>query len=205
MKTKLITLTLALVLSASAQIMPTDAHYASKIVGATSSTNSPSIRDGFNIIIDGITSGVTNWYFVPYVSYSPDRVGSKYGGGLAALYPVSDYVTTGLRVEYTGNTVKGISGTATLQYPLTLFGKVKVVPFAYAGVNFGLSGKSYLGITIPGEPDDTVGAVTGYGASVMLYRSASGNFTLGLVGDYEQHHAYGVSQLNLGPIFNVKW
>lgn len=172
----------------------------SPIASDAIATNAPSIQNDLRDILDHVVNSTSNLYFTPYLSYCTDN--QRFGGGLGIFYPATEHLVTGVRVEYSDQTVRGVSGSAALQLPLRLAG-VSVTPFAYAAIGYGLSGKAFYGVTVPGRPDDTISAVTGYGLSTQFYQSQ--HWTIGLVADYETWHAYGTRQLNVGPLFNYRW
>ena len=163
-------------------------------------TNAPTIQDDLKDILNHVVDSTSNFYFTPYLSYTPDN--QRFGGGLGVFYPATEHLVTGVRVEYSDQTVRGVSGSAALQLPVRIAG-LNFTPFAYAAIGYGLSGRAFYGVTVPGRPDSTVSAVTGYGASLQFYRSE--HWTVGLVADYETWHAYGTSQVNVGPLFNYRW
>lgn len=82
----------------------------------------------------------TNVIVVGYGEINMDDT-SKYGGGLAIGYHASDYLVPFVRLDYIDHNITEVSATAQLQLPATLFGKLTLVPLAYAGTGTAVGGK----------------------------------------------------------------
>ena len=96
-------------------------------------TNGPSVgffTDTINWLAEG-----SNFIVVPYGIVSSGN-NNKYeaGGGVALAYSISQYVVTGMRMEYLNKDFYQASFNGQLQVPITLFKKVTVVPFVLGGV-----------------------------------------------------------------------
>lgn len=103
----------------------------------------------------------TNFIVVPYGIVSSGNNG-KYGGGggVALAYEVSKYFDSGMRIEYLNKAFYQGSFTSQLQVPVTLFGKVTVVPFLLGGVAVPFGG----GAADPGS----VQGIAGTGLAIRL-------------------------------------
>lgn len=106
----------------------------------------------------------TNWSVAPFVTYISDE--KDIGGGIAALYSISDYAGAFLRIDYFDDQVFMPSGNFQLQLPITLAGKFQVVPFAFTGaassLNTGESDGELIGLLGTGlglRVTDRVGVV----------------------------------------------
>lgn len=138
---------------------------------AQTNTNSTSIisgpaADAWNFIT---TEGVTNWMVAPFGIYS--TTSKEAGGGLALGYKLSDFVVPILRIDYIGKEFWMPSANLQLQMPVTILGKVTVVPFTFAGVATTISGG--------GDQNGAAVGMLGIGGALRL----SSKFDL--VGDYE--------------------
>lgn len=103
------------------------------------STNAPVISGPVQDAWDFVTTqGSTNWMIAGYGIYSIDS--KKWGGGLGVGYKLSDFVVPTIRLDYLANEIWMPSGNLQLQVPITLFGKVTTIPFAFAGVATCVSG-----------------------------------------------------------------
>ncbi len=89
-------------------------------------------------VLQFLTVG-SNWIVAPYAIY--DAGTKKTGGGVAGLYRVSDFVYTGLRLDYIGKELWMPSCQVQLQAPFRIMQKVEVIPFVTAGLATPLSGK----------------------------------------------------------------
>lgn len=78
------------------------------------------------------TQGITNWFVVPFATY--DTTAKDFGGGLALGYKLSDYVAPVMRFDYIHGGAYSAQADMQLQLPVTLFNKVTLVPFGFAGV-----------------------------------------------------------------------
>ena len=104
-----------------------------------------------------------------YPGFAPDikssGVSSKWGAGIAALYPINPYSFAGLRLDYMGDQFWMPSCTVGLKADLTILGKFNVTPFTIGGAIFPLSGSSQ---------DGSVGAIVGAGFTSCLWKSDDG-------------------------------
>lgn len=103
----------------------------------------------------------TNFIVVPYGILTVDDH-NKYGGGggIALGYEVSQYFVSGMRLEYINKAFYQGSFTGQLQIPVTLFGKVTVVPFLLGGVSVPFGGGA--------QDPSSVQGVAGTGLAVRL-------------------------------------
>lgn len=106
----------------------------------------------------------TNWSFVAYASHAKGLLDSKgenaeWGGGIAALYPLNDYIRTGVRLQYFASDWFMPSVNVQLQSSYKLFGTAAVfTPIAFTGIASPVGGSPENG---------TVGTLFGAGASVV--------------------------------------
>lgn len=179
----------------------TDDYFANRVPGAAeemvvTETNRPTLRDGFQQIIDALFVGKTNWFAVTYALYAPG-VSEKWGGGVGVFYPVTDYFLAGVRVDYLDGGFWMPSGNATIQVPLRV-GKVSFTPFGYAGVG--------VPINLPGESsgsDRDIAGIIGYGLAVKLY--GGDRWGVGLIGDVETWTGFPGQQYRFGAVWNLKF
>lgn len=156
---------------------------------------------------DAISNGETNWLFEAHGLYAPS-LAQKYGGGVGVLFPLSDYVVTGIRLDYVDGGFWMPSGNVGLQLPIKLpFLGLKVTPFGYAGIGVPVSGATFGSIQIPGRPPvDNNGqptAIIGYGAALRLWTSADGSKLFDLAGDTESWSGFPGQQYRFAALF--KW
>lgn len=104
-----------------------------------------------------------------YPGFAPDikvnGVSSKWGAGVAALYPINAYSFAGVRLDYLGDQFWMPSCTVGLKADLTILGKYNVTPFTIGGAIFPLSGSTQ---------DGQVGAIVGGGFTSCLWKSEDG-------------------------------
>jgi len=144
------------------------------------STNPPTISGALTELYDALsTSGLataTNYAVEPYLTYAPKAPGgNQVGGGALIVYNVSQFVGTGLGVDYLGQ-FSLVSANLTLRvptHPFTFTGvawatNLAVVPFALAGVGTPLSGAGTGAI-----------AITDAGAYVSFGHLWGGKFNTG--------------------------
>jgi len=120
----------------------------------------------------------------PYGIISSD--GEKYGGGIALAYRLTDFVVPVLRIDYYDQEIWMPSASIQLQAPITLSGKVRVTPFAFAGVATPLSDP---------EHDRPVEGIFGVGAAVGLSKHFS------LVADVEVWTGFEAEQIRFGVVY----
>lgn len=172
----------------------------------------PTIQGGVQQIIDAFKSGQTNWYIGTYGLYAPG-LQKKAGGGAAFLYPLSQYVVTGARVDYVNGGFWMPSGNATLQIPLKLSTWLTVTPFGYAGVGVPVSGATISGLTLGAAPKDNNGqptAILGYGVAADLWHATTPGThwysidSIHVVVDRETWSGFTGYQYRAGLFFNKK-
>lgn len=176
-------------------------------------TNVTTVQGGFQEIVDAVKSGQTNWYFGSYAIYTPS-LSKHVGAGISADYPLSQYIITGLRLDYVNGGFWMPSGNATFQLPLKLTSWLTVTPFAYAGIGIPISGSKVDGFTLGNVPKDNSGnatAILGYGGSVSLYSRGRKDVnwwdidSVYLVGDRETWSGFSGQQYRAGLFFNKKF
>ena len=118
----------------------------------------------------------TNWTVAISPSYAPGLKNStgkaqEFGGTLALMYPLSQYVLTGARLDFLGGDLFNPSIGATFQVPIKWFGPFNVTPFAVSGVSMPISGAA--------KANGVVGAIYGAGLKATLWQSAAGTTRVG--------------------------
>lgn len=136
-------------------------------------------------IIDFLSQG-SNWMVAPYATYSTED--SKIGGGVAALYKVTDFVATGLRLDYIGSKFWMPSCQFQLQAPFVLLGKLTVTPFTVAGLATPIGGG--------GNNNGSAIGIFGAGASVAINKKIS------IVADYEKWTDIPGHQIRFGFLYH---
>lgn len=108
-----------------------------------------------------------------YPSYDPyitvGGVKKPYGFGLSVLYPINEYTFAGGRIDFLGNTFWAPSAVVGAKYTLKNL-PLQPTVFTVAGLIMPLGGA--------GTENRVVGAITGMGATVTLWQSKDGNFTV---------------------------
>lgn len=175
------------------------------------STNTPTIQGGFQELVDAFKNGNTNWFFEMHGLYAPS-LQNKYGGGIGAFHPLSQYVLYGARVDYVDGGFWMPSGSATFQIPLKLISWLTVTPLTYAGIGVPISGATISGFKVPGKVIDNNGqatAILGYGAAIDIYRNSGTNALkwyqpnkIAIVGDRETWSGFPGFQYRLGVVLN---
>lgn len=127
----------------------------------------------------------SNWMIAPYGIYGPSS--HAYGAGVCALYKVSDFIAPGIRLDYFNGSVVMPSGQFQLQAPLTLMGKLTVVPFVFSGIATPLAGK--------GKDNGSPIGMFGVGAAVRV----SSHFDIVL--DVEKWTNFQGNQYRLGFLY----
>jgi hypothetical protein len=126
----------------------------------------------------------SNFMIAPYGIVSTD---GKTGGGLAIAYKLSDFVVPTMRLDYYDHEVWMPSASLQLQAPLTLAGKLTVIPFAFSGIATAVAGR--------GAENGTVVGIFGAGGAVRL------STTVDLVADYEHWTGFKGDQIRFGVLF----
>lgn len=143
----------------------------SSATAQTQTNSTPTVQGGLQQIVDAMKSGETNWWGEAHGLYAPG-LQNKYGGGVGAFWNLSQYVYTGIRVDYVNGGFWMPSGSATMQLPVKVFSWLQFAPLAYVGVGVPLSGATVGSVTLPGQtPKDNNGqatAILGYGAALRV-------------------------------------
>lgn len=117
-------------------------------------TNAPipvlTFSDSVNRALTALSTG-TNWVIGGFFTYVRDRNAEKnlWGGGVAALFKLSDNAGTMLRAEELDGTFYLITGNLQLQLPFDLLqGKIRCTPFGFVGGgdSFGSHAQGMVGI-----------------------------------------------------------
>jgi hypothetical protein len=131
-----------------------------------------------------LSSSSTNWMAATYGIATSE---GQYGGGVAAAFRLSDYVAPTLRLDYLDGRVWMPSADLQLQAPLTLFGKLTLVPFAFTGIATPIAGR--------GADNGTVVGMFGAGGAVRL------SSHLDLVADVEKWTGFKGQQYRFGILY----
>ena len=148
------------------------------------------------------TSAAKSVVVAIYPSYAPElQVGGKkqqLGFGLAALYPVSQYVYTGIRVDYLGGNFWAPSINVGLKADVQLFG-VNITPMLYTGGVVPLSGA--------GDQNKDWGYITGGGAMVSVWKGTlfKKEASLTLAATAEKWSQFDGNVYHLAPVLRIKW
>lgn len=176
-------------------------------LSALSQTNDPPAATDTNAPASLLSSPVveffengSNWMFAAYGIY--DTTTKDFGEGFGVGYEPSPYVVTSIRLDaLNSGPHAGVwvpSGSLQLQVPVTFMGKLKVVPFTYAGLATSLNN---LASSENGSPIGIFGA----GAAVHFSTTPSGKWYVpeGLIGDWEKWTGGGFndSQIRAGLFF----
>ena len=148
----------------------------------TVSTNTPVVDSP---VFQFLASSSSNWFVAPYGIATTKA--SKYGGGLAIGYKLSDYVAPVMRLDYLDGTLWMPSASLQLQVPFTLFGKVTTIPFTFAGIATPIAGAG----TLNGS------AVGIYGAGAAFRLTTKFDF----VGDIEKWSSFPGQQIRFGVLY----
>lgn len=100
--------------------------------------DNPFISGPTVVILDFLSQG-SNWMAAAYGTMN-DKA-DKFGGGVALAYKVSDFIAPTMRLDYFDGKVWMPSASVQLQVPVTILGKVTVIPFALTGIATPISGK----------------------------------------------------------------
>jgi hypothetical protein len=124
-------------------------------------TNAPPATNTWEQITGTLNDigSASNWMFAAYGIY--DFTTAKAGGGLAAVYNVTDLVGTTLRLDYINDQLWRPSGGLQIQYPIKLFnGKITVIPFVDSGLSTAIGGA--------GDKNGSAIAIYGTGAAIRI-------------------------------------
>jgi len=143
----------------------------------------PSLPEYVTTWLNFLGTTSTNWVVAPYAIYVDDDVNS-FGGGIAAMYSVSQYALTGLRLDYVNGELWMPSVNLTLQLPLKVADKVTVAPFAISGLATPLGGR--------GDDNGEAVGILGGGLAVRVTKN------LGVVYDAEMWSRFSGTQHRFG-------
>lgn len=157
------------------------------VAQAQTETNTPpGVISGPGAEVLSFLGTASNLMVVPFGTYSTDN-GGKFGGGIALAYKASDFVCPMLRFDYLDKQITMPSAALQLQLPVTIAGKITVIPFAFSGVATPISGK--------GNDNGAVSGMFGAGAAVRI----SSRFDL--VGDIEKWTGFKGQQYRFGVLY----
>jgi len=136
----------------------------------TNTATKPTIQGGVQQIVDAFKSGKTNVWGEVHGLYAP-ALEKKYGGGVGLFWNLSDYVYSGVRVDYVDGDFWMPSGNVTVQAPIEITSWLTVAPLGYAGIGVPISGATVGGTTLGAPARDNNGdptAILGYGVAVRM-------------------------------------
>lgn len=155
-------------------------------------TNPPVIAspvlDAFNFL----STPTSNWMFAAYGIFTK---GEGEGIGVGALYKVSDTFGAVLRLDRIGKDTFMPSGNFQVQVPVTLMGKITVVPFAFTGIATPLNDS--------GNHDAVIG-IFGIGTAVRVPESIKAKSRFipeAVIYDYEKWTSYQGAQHRFGLLW----
>lgn len=138
-----------------------------------------------------------------YPSYAPDLKlangkSASWGVGAAALYPVSQFVYTGIRVDYLGGSLWAPSINLGLKADVQIFG-LNFTPLAYTGAVVPLSGS--------GDTDGDFGYIIGGGIKATLWKGTvfGKEASLDVAATAEKWSQFDGEVYHLAPVFRIKW
>jgi hypothetical protein len=137
-----------------------------------------------------------------YPSYAPSLLvdGDKkaWGFGASVLYPINDFLYTGLRVDYLGGNFWAPSINVGLKATVQVFG-VNVTPMLYTGAVVPLSGA--------GDLNKEFGYITGGGATVAIWRGKifKKDAVLNLAASAEKWSQFDGNVYHISPVLAIKW
>lgn len=153
--------------------------------GQTTNTNTNPIISGPALVALDFLSQGSNYMAVAYGTMS-DKA-DKFGGGVALGYKVNDFLAPTLRLDYYDGKVWMPSASLQLQAPITILGKLTVIPFAISGIATPISGK--------GSSDGSAVGIFGAGMAVKLSSSFD------LIGDCEKWTGFTGYQFRFGALY----
>jgi hypothetical protein len=138
--------------------------------------------------------------FAAYPGFAPDLqvngVSKSWGFGVAALYPLSKYAFTGVRIDYMGDAFFAPSVDVGFKADIQLFGHT-VTPFAIGGAIAPLQGA--------GDKTKEVGAIVGSGFTSVIWKSADGKKMVNLFYAVEHWTLFNGVVHRPGAAFSVKF
>ena len=120
------------------------------------STNTPVLTGAGAELIQFLGTA-SNIMVAPYGTYSSEGKG---GGGIALAYEVGNFIAPMLRFDYLDKEITMPSASVQLPAPITIAGKLTVIPFGFTGVATPLSGK--------GNDNGSVQGIFGAGLAVRV-------------------------------------
>lgn len=146
------------------------------VVGIDTNSTTPVLSGPLTDVFKFLGQG-SNWLVAPYGILTGS--GSKYdfGAGIALGYKLNDYVVPTMRLDYLDRRLWMPSASLQLQAPVTLFGKVTVIPFGFTGIAVPISGA--------GTGNGEVVGIFGAGGAVRLDFLGSFFKHMDAVADYE--------------------
>lgn len=171
---------------------------------AETGTNAPSgsTKDRLISFVQD-TSAARSLVFAFYPSFASklvDADGNKnqWGFGAAALYPISQYVYTGIRVDYLAGEFWAPSINVGLKADVQIFGW-NFTPMVYSGGVVPLSGA--------GEKNGDWGYILGAGAKARLWEGKvfGKAAAFDLAATVEKWSQFDGEVLHIAPVFKITW
>jgi len=158
-------------------------------IKTSAQTNPPVIASPVMDAFSFLSTPSSNWMFAVY-GISTKSEGQ--GFGIGALYKVSENFGAVLRLDRIQNETFMPSGNFQVQVPVTLMGKITVVPFAFTGVATPINAQ-------PGH--EGVVGIFGIGSAFRVPESIKGKSRFipdDVVYDYERWTSYAGGQHRVG-------
>lgn len=149
-------------------------------------TNAPPALSG--PVMDALTfmsTATTNWMIGAYGIY--DQGTKSAGGGIGVGYKLSDFVVPIMRLDYLNDGLWMPSGNLQLQLPLTIMGKVTVIPLAFTGIATPLAGK--------GNDNGSAVGILGIGLAVRVAQHWD------VLADYEKWSGFDGNQYRIAAAY----
>lgn len=149
------------------------------------------------------TSAAKTLVVAVYPTYAPQLLNARgekdqWGFGAAALYPVSQFVYTGIRVDYLASEFWAPSINVGLKADVQVFG-LNFTPMAYTGAVVPLSGA--------GDKNGDWGYIVGGGVKARIW---SGELfgkaaSLDLAATAEKWSQFDGEVYHIAPVFKIAW
>jgi hypothetical protein len=160
---------------------------ASTLIGARAQSND------LNTVWSFLADAGTNLFVVPYATLWQSDHGTKFGGGAALGYHLSDYLVPTLRIDVLDGVITMPSGSAQIQYQIKLSQNLSITPFAVGGIATPIMGR--------GTQNGSAVGIMGAGAAIKYKDLIEGAV------DYEKWTGYSGNQIRIGLVFHKlpKW
>lgn len=157
---------------------------AQDLPGPGNTNDNPFVSGPALVALDFLSQG-SNWMAVAYGT-SSDKF-DKFGAGVALGYKANNFLAPTLRLDYYDGKVWMPSASLQLQAPLTIMGKLTVIPFAISGIATPIAGK--------GSSDGSAVGIFGAGMAVQLGKKFD------LIADAEKWTGFQGYQFRFGALY----